>query len=259
MSTNRTSDGRNLPTYAASALGDTENGDRVGGLVNFLWTGGAYARQRHAFDGVPGTGVAAVGQVAYGSNAQFNAMESASAANDADAGHKFMPAGGMVWNGTTWQRARGPYREVLLPLADRTAPDSNVYSATSPSTNTYDFTSAIFCLRVTAISGTPSGTEGLTFKVLMPDEGNQALVASEIAAAKFIRATGRYLIAVGPGVAAQATGPAAQTLPTGSVTTMEAPVLAAPVPLPPRVAFQVFHRGGTTLTYTYDVSVSYSR
>lgn len=139
-------------------------------------------------------------------------------------------AEGMLFNGTTWDRARSNAGAVAVDLTG-----ARTSSGTGVTATNYDATGAFIQINVTAVSGT---TPTCVFKVQYSVDGTNfddldltnAVTAS-------ITATGRYTIKVFPGI---------PTVAAGSCN--------SPLPRVWRLAWTI---GGTTPSFTFTSAVSY--
>jgi hypothetical protein len=139
-------------------------------------------------------------------------------------------AEGMLFNGTTWDRARANTAATAVDLTGaRTA------SGTGVTAVNFDATGGIIQVNVTAVSGT---TPTAVFKVQYSVDGTNFLdLDATNAATASITATGQYVIKVFPGI---------PTVAAGSCN--------SPLPRTWRLAWTI---GGTTPSFTFVSHVTY--
>jgi hypothetical protein len=240
---------------AAIGLADTETGADFPGVAQMLFGSSGYTRARQAADTLPLTGVQGVIPMNWGSDGSTKMQRVATAVGDAETGDKFTASASMLWNGSSYSRARTSYSEVILAAADRQAPTSAVYSVTAPITNSYSFRSVILALRIVTVDT----VGGLTVKVLgrIPTTGGTYTLFGQDAS-KLITSVGLFYFVIGPGATYPSTGIAPQLAASPVLTSQpEFPVVVSSLPLPAAFQFQVYHRGGTTAIWNYEVSASY--
>lgn len=259
-------------TRSASMVGDTDNGQAIPPAAQVLFNGAGFSRARSANAdgaGLPPTGTAAASPHVRGADGLVRPIGSASAASDTEAGDRFAPAGQMLYDQATgtWSRARLPYSESLLARAVRgpaADPATTAFGATSPFVTNRGFRGAIIAIRVWT-APVPQTNVGLSLKLVVAlggTIGQSTLVPLGSAETALIKDAGIYWLVVYPGATNLLSGPsgglAPSTVGTGLV---EWPMAVSSLPLPPRFAVSVHHRGGAAATgsWDYEVAASYIR
>lgn len=220
---------------------------------NGVWRRALAARGDGA--GVSPQSVPASSQHVRGADGLLRQAAAAQAATDAEAGASLPLAAQMLYNGTTWERARAAYEETLLARAVRsTVGGGQVLSPVVTSR----LTGAYFLLRVYAVPAAPDG--GITVKVQMQTAiGSLSVLVQD--SVQPVLVPGLYYYVLHPAAQATQSGIAAGG-PGGSIAAgpIERPVVAASVPLPRQYALSVHHRGAAnTGEWEYAVSAIYTR
>lgn len=172
---------------------------------------------------------------------------------DAEPGQFFGGAGQMLHNGTTWQRARAPSREVILASSPRVASaDPGIFAA--PAQTNRGFRACILWLTITEAPASTAG--GITMKVTGPG-GTSVLTQAGISApGDLVKSTGTYYWVLGAAIVNGGVRPAGipTSIPAG---TLESPVASSSVPLPAVFTPQVWHRASASESWTYSLSIDW--